>query len=102
MPATIVGPVSASPGLPGGASSAINITGAQVIKGRPGLCVRLTCITAGTPTLNDAATTGAAAASNEFFSGALTAGQVVPLNWPCAAGIVVSAVSAGVFSIAFS
>lgn len=101
MPATIVSPVNVASGLPGGISSAINITAAQVIKAKPGLCVRLTCIVAGSVTLNDCATTGAAAATNEFFTGALTAGATVELNWPCGTGIVASAVT-GNFSLAFS
>lgn len=109
MPATVVGPVAASPGLPGGVSSAINITGAQVIKAAPGIAVTLICIapgSAGSFTLNDCTTTGAAAASNEIYSAlfsALAAGKVIPLNWSCSTGIVVSSVpTAGVFSLAFT
>jgi hypothetical protein len=109
MPATAIGPVSAAPGLPGGVSSAINITSAQVIKAARGICATLICIapgSAGSVVLNDCATTGAAAATNEFFSklfSVLSAGQVIPLKWPCGAGIVISSVpTAGVFSIAFS
>jgi hypothetical protein len=109
MAATIVGPVAASPGLPGGTSAAINVTAAQVLKAAPGICATLICIAPGSASslvLNDCTTTGAAAATNEFFSklfSALAAGQVIPLKWPCGAGIVVSSVpTAGVFSIAFS
>lgn len=109
MPATLVGPISSSPGLPGGVSSAINITAAQVIKAAPGICATLICVApggAGSIVLNDFATVGGAATTNEIFArlfSALAAGQVIPLRWPCAAGIVVSSVpTAGVFSIAFS
>jgi hypothetical protein len=109
MPATAIGPVNVAPGLPGGVSSAINITTAQVIKAAPGIAVTLICVAPGSASslvLNDCTTTGAAAATNEFFSklfSALAAGQVIPLKWPCAAGIVVSSVpTAGVFSLAFS
>ena len=108
MPATAVGPVNVAPGLPGGVSAANNITAAQVIKALLGVCVRLICVapgTAGSLTLNDCLTVGAAAA-NQFFTklfSALSAGMVIPPKWPCAAGIVVSSVlTAGVFSIAFS
>ena len=109
MPATIAHVTNVAPGLPGGISSAINITAAQVIKAAPGICATLICVapgSAGSLVLNDCATTGAAAATNELFSklfSALSAGQVIPLKWPCGAGIVVSSVpTAGVFSIAFS
>jgi len=104
MAATIVGPVeNISLGLPGGISAAINLTSAQVIKAIPGVCVKVVCVAAGTLALNDCATTGAAAATNNFFPLALsmTAGQVLELNWPCSAGIVASVVT-GTFSIAFS
>jgi hypothetical protein len=92
-----------SQGLAGGASSAINITSAQVIKAGPGVCVKLVCIAAGTIALNDSLTVAAAAATNNFFPSALamTAGQAIELNWPCGVGIVASVVT-GIFSLAFS
>jgi hypothetical protein len=101
MAATIVGPINVAAGLPGGVSAANNLTGPQVIKAAPGVCVTITSISGTALTLNDCATTGAVAATNEFYSATLTAGQVVVLNWPCAVGIVASAVT-GTFSIAFS
>jgi hypothetical protein len=61
---------------------------------------------AGTLTLNDAASTGAASAANQiasFPAASLTAGKVIPINWPCAAGITASSVPAGgVFSLSFT
>jgi hypothetical protein len=102
MAATIVGPVATSPGLPGGVSVAINLTSAQVVKATPGICAKISCIVGGSLTLNDCTTTGAAAAANEIYSGTLTAGQVVPLNWPCALGICVSQITSAQVSIAFS
>jgi hypothetical protein len=185
MAATIVGPVNnISPGLAGGISAANNITGTQAIKNTAGVCVKLSCVTAGSLTLNDASglvtsqtitgitqaaqavvtvSTGGASnpfvignsitfasvvgmtqinglvgtvttiggvttawtitvninstaftayasggtaasfgASNEFFSGSLTAGQVVELNWPCGSGIAVTALTSFVGSLAFS
>jgi hypothetical protein len=101
MPATIAGPVAASPGLPGGCSSALNITVPQVIKAAPGIAVLLSCLapgSAGSLTLNNCISTGAATAANEFFSAlfsALSVGKVVKLNWPCAAGITLSSVPTG-------
>jgi hypothetical protein len=99
--ASIVGPVRASPGLAGGISAALNLTAPQVIKNAPGVCVKVVCIAAGNLTLNDAVTTGGASAANEFYTfTGMTVGQVVPLDWPCAAGIVAS-VATGTFAIAF-
>ncbi len=102
MALTLVGPLSSlSPGLAGGISAAYDIAAAAVIKSSQGVCVRASCQTAGTLTLNDAATTGAAAITNQFFTLAMTAGQVVELDWPCASGIVASGAS-GVFAVAFT
>lgn len=101
--ATIVGPVqNIAPGLPGGASAAYNVTAVGVIKGAPGVLVRVSCITAGSITLNDLATTSGAGLANQIWGGSLTAGQVLELNWPCAAGIVVSAITTAVVAIAFA
>jgi hypothetical protein len=109
MAATVVGPANVAPGLPGGTSSAMGITTAQVIKASAGLCATLTCVapgSAGSVVLNDCTTTGGAAATNEIFSklfSALAVGQVIPLRWPCSSGIVVSAVPVGgQFSLAFT
>jgi hypothetical protein len=109
MAATVVGPVNVSPGLPGGTSAAMGIASPQVVKATPGICASLICVapgSAGSVVLNDCTTTGGAAATNEIFSklfSALAVGQVIPLRWPCAAGIVVSSVpTAGVFSLAFT
>jgi hypothetical protein len=109
MPATIVGPVPFSPGLPSGVSAAINLTGPQIVKAAPGVCVSILVVTPGTAgaiTLNDTTSVGGAAATNEIFSApfsALTAGQSVKLNWPCSTGIVVSAApTGGQFSLAFA
>lgn len=101
--ATIAGPFNGLP--PAGASSAAyNIAAAGPIKATPGRLYTLVCIAAGTITLNDSATTGAAAAANEIFPAALamTAGQVINLNgWPCGVGITASVVT-GTFALAFS
>lgn len=103
MAATIIGPVTViSLGLPGGVSAAINLTAPQVIKAAAGVCAKVSCIATGNLTLNDVATTGGAAATNEFFTATgLTAGEVIELDWPCATGIVAS-VATGTFAISFS
>lgn len=110
MPAAVQQAIQGiSPGLPGGVSAAYNVAAAAVLKSTPGIAATLICVapgSAGSLTLNDTATVGGAASTNEFFSrlfSALAAGQVIPLMWPCAVGIVVSSVpTAGVFSIAFT
>lgn len=85
----------------GGASSSLDITAAKVIKATPGRLRRLVVLgvvgTGGSITLNDCATTGAAAAANEIFtaSGTLAVGTVINLDWPCQVGIVISAVATG-------
>jgi hypothetical protein len=92
---------------PGGNSTALNITAAAVIKALPGTVFRIAVVapgSAGVLTLNDVATVGAAAAANQIVS--IPFGNLVgaiPLDWPCAAGIVVSSVpTGGQVSIAFS
>lgn len=53
---------------------------------------------AGSLTLNDCATTGAAAAGNQILSvafGDLTAGQVITVFYPYKTGLTVSAVTTG-------
>lgn len=96
---------------PGGTQSALNLTAAQVVKATPGRLIKLLVVapgSAGSLTVNDCATTGAAAATNEILTiafGSLSIGQVIALDWPCSVGIVVSLVpSAGSpqFSISFN
>jgi hypothetical protein len=88
----------------GGTTATYNLTTATVIKATPGRMARITIVNAGTTggsfTLNDCATTGAAAASNEIWSVAFNGSGVVAgasflLDWPCATGIVLSAVPSG-------
>lgn len=103
MAATIVGPINGiTPGLPGGVSAAYQVNATGVLKNAPGVLAKVVCITAGSVTLNDSATTGGAAATNEIWSGSLTAGQILPLDWPCAAGICVSALTSAVLSVSFT
>jgi hypothetical protein len=97
--ATIVGPVQVGLTLPGGSYAALNVTAAAVVKAAPGLLYRINVAAAGSAgslTINDCATTGAATTANEIISipfGSLPV--TIPLAWPCASGIVVSAVPTG-------
>ena len=95
-----------------GSSSSLNLTAAVAIKGTPGRICKVIVVAGGTAsngafTLNDCATTGAAAAANEIItipSGA-AAGTIYDIDWPCAVGIVLSAVpSAGspILSISYT
>ena len=88
----------------GGKSSALNLTAAAVIKGSSGRLAKIVIIapgsTSGTFTFNDCATTGAATAANTIFTLAYNAtsnvaGSVFNVEWPCANGIVLSAVPGG-------
>jgi hypothetical protein len=109
MPAAIVGPLNVAVGLPGGVSSAINVTAAGVIKAAPGILASISVVapgSAGNLTLNDTTSVGGAASTNEILSipfGTLSAGKVLKFLWPCASGICISAVpTGGQFSMAFS
>ena len=104
MAATAVGPVQGiAPGLPGGVSAWLSVSAAQVIKADPGVLVQVLCTTAGTAiAFNDATTVGGANAANQIWAGALSAGQVLVLNWPCGTGIVLSAITSATLSIAYS
>jgi hypothetical protein len=74
----------------GGQLQTYNITTATVIKALPGRVFRVNVQVAGstTGTVNDCATTGAAAAANQIAVIPETVGPLV-LEWPCATGIVV-------------
>ncbi len=71
-------------------SQEYDITGAALVKATPGIVGSISVLVAGsgTGTVNDCATTGAAAATNEIFVIPETVG-VYTLNWPCATGIVI-------------
>ena len=87
-----------------GLNAALNVTSAAVIKTGAGRVNRLIIVAApsssGAITLNDAATTGAAATSNEIWSipyngTAVNAGAVINLDVPFTNGLVISAVGGG-------
>lgn len=84
-----------------GEKSALNQTAAAVIKvgaGRVGTVIIVAPgTTSGAFTLNDCATTGAAAAANEIWTMAYNAtanvaGAIIPIDFPVTTGLVLSAV----------
>lgn len=85
----------------GGGSAVLNVTAAAVIKATPGRIAKITILgvvgTGGALTLNDCAATADAAATNQIYTsvGTIAVGTVVTLDWPCAIGIVISAVPTG-------
>ena len=88
--ATSVGPVGASVSLPGGNRALLNVTASAVVKSGVGILQKVSVIVAGSTvgTVNDVATTGAAAAANQFGTIPNTVGTYV-FDWPCGTGIVV-------------
>jgi hypothetical protein len=102
-----VGPIDVSPGLPGGASAVLDITTATIVKAAPGVCFTVTVLaagSAGTLTINDAASLGDANASNMIYSCDYDdLPPVIRLSWPCGSGIVVSSLPTdGAVSVAFT
>jgi hypothetical protein len=83
------------------AKSALNVTAAAVIKAGAGRLAKVIIVvvgSAGSLTLNDCATTGAAAAGNQIITvpfGSLTVGQVLALDVPITTGLVISAIPTG-------
>lgn len=92
----------------GGLKSVLDVTAAAVIKASPGRLAKIMIVAPGTGgvlTINDCASVGAAATANEILTiafGSLTVGQVIEFDWPCAVGIVVSAVPSGGSQISVS
>jgi hypothetical protein len=85
----------------GGTKSILNITAASVVKATPGRLVRLSVLVAGAVgTVNDCATTGAAATANQIAVIPAAVGSVV-LEWPCAVGIVIVPGAAQVLSVSY-
>ena len=72
-----------------GRLSTLNITSATVIKATSGRLFKVSVIVAGAAgTINDCATTAAAAASNQVGTSPAVVGTI-DFNWPMATGIVV-------------
>jgi VCBS repeat-containing protein len=83
-----VNTVNTTPAL----STTLNITAATLVKAGAGTVGTVCVVVKGTGngTLNDCATTGAAAASNAFFALDDTATSATVLNFPTSLGIVVT------------
>ena len=83
-------------------SSALDISTATVVKASAGRVIRVSVITAGTAagTVNDVATTGGVAASNEIAAIPAAVG-ILELEWPCANGITVTPGSGQVISVSY-
>lgn len=92
-----------SPPRVGGNLPVYNITAATVVKASPGTLatVAVSASTSGTVTVYDSILTTGNTVANEIYSGTVTAGQVLVLNWPCATGIVVVPATATI-SVAYS
>lgn len=101
LQSSAVGPIQLGP--PGAVRAVYNITGAILIKGGPGVLVTIACTTTGNITLHDCVAAAAVNAANLIGTFVMTTGlNPLTLNWPCSNGIYVSAVSAGIFSIAYT
>lgn len=87
----------------GGNQSSLQCNAAKVIKATPGKIAKIIVQSVGaggTLTINDNnAVGGSNSAANQILSlltASLTAGQVIPLDFPCSTGITVSACSGGI------
>lgn len=94
-----------------GLNSSLNISAAKVIKVGAGRVVRISVLgvvgTGGAMTLNDCATTAAAATTNQIYTsvGTIAVGSIITLDFPFATGLVVSAVPTGgtpLFAISYT
>jgi hypothetical protein len=85
-----------------GDSSKLDITAQTLVKGAPGRIMRVSVVVAGTAagTVNDAATTGAASASNAVATIPNAIG-VTALNFPCFNGIVVTPGAGQTLSVSY-
>jgi hypothetical protein len=92
----------------GGNNAALNVTATSVIKASNGNVFRIipTTVGTGTLTLNDSATTGAAATANILESipaASMTAGVPITIEAPFKNGLTISAItSGGVFTITYN
>lgn len=91
----------------GGQLSSLNLAaGANLVKAGVGRVMRLSVTvagTAGTFSVNDAATTGAAAAANLIWEGSATSAQgtIVDLEFPYSSGLVVTVPTGGTVSVSY-
>jgi len=102
MAATINRNISMSAGLPGGCSSALNVTTTGLVLAGPRLLGTVVSSTSGTLTINDCQS--GPGAGNQIFSASVTAGVPVNFNlFPMFSGIYLSAIPASsALSLSFS
>lgn len=80
-------------------NTTLHITAATVVKATPGRVISFTVVAAGAAgTINDCATTGAVAATNEICVTPATVGNY-PINFPANVGIVVTPGAAQIIAI---
>lgn len=88
-----------------GSANRLNVTAITAVKASAGRVGKVVINAANSTAVKvyDCATTGAAAASNLIYAGPATGvvGTVVPLDFPCATGIVVDPGTGGVVAVSF-
>jgi hypothetical protein len=84
-------PVNAVNTIPSGAKNKANISVATVVKAAPGSIIAVSVVTAGSTvgTINDCATTAAAASTNQVGVAPNAVGVTPFYSFPCTTGIVV-------------
>ncbi|WP_244136426.1 hypothetical protein [Burkholderia sp. BCC0405] len=86
-----------------GKTGQYNITSITAVKTSPGRVVKVVVNVASSTAVKvyDVATTGGAAAANLIYAGPTTSvvGTIIPLDWPCATGIVVDPGTGGTVSV---
>ena len=106
-----LGVIYTQPYRPGGILSALNVSAAAAIKTAPGVLFRIVIVaagSAGTITVNDCTSTGAAAAGNVLWSATYNAtnvyaGAIIQLEAPAINGITLSSIStSGVVAIYYA
>jgi len=88
---------------PGGNHAVSNLTAVTAVKASAGRLVRVNVVVAGSApgSVNNAATTGAAAAANKIASIPNTVGTYL-FDWPCDTGITVSPGTGQTVSVSYS
>lgn len=88
---------------PGGNASSLHITAATVIKAAPGTVYQVNVIVAGSTvgTVNDCATTGAAAVTNQIAAIPDVVGNYAMGPFPCFTGIVIVPGTGQTVSVSF-
>lgn len=94
------------PYTPQASQTHLNITAATVVKASPGRLFHATVVVGGSSagSINDTATTGGVAASNEITALGTLAGVAFDsaAGWPCSTGIVVTPGTGQTIAVAFS